>query len=68
MGGKGKQISEFEGSLVYKESSRTARVIQRNPVLKNKKKNVDSSIVFRINVIPGSILGMDNIIILYKWL
>jgi hypothetical protein len=33
-----------------------------------KKKNVDSSIVFRINVIPGSILGMDNIIILYKWL
>ena len=68
MGGKGKQISEFERSLVYKESSRTARVIQRNPVLKNKKKNVDSSIVFRINVISGSILGMDNIIILYKWL
>jgi hypothetical protein len=34
-------ISEFEASLVYKVSSRTARAIQRNPVLKknkNKKK------------------------------
>jgi hypothetical protein len=30
-------ISEFEASLVHKMSSRTARVIQRNPVLKNKK-------------------------------
>jgi hypothetical protein len=29
-------ISEFEASLVYRVSSRTARAIQRNPVLKNK--------------------------------
>jgi hypothetical protein len=28
---RGRQISEFEASLVYKESSRTARAIQRNP-------------------------------------
>jgi hypothetical protein len=28
---------EFEVSLVYKVSSRTARAIQRNPVLKNPK-------------------------------
>jgi hypothetical protein len=34
----GKQISEFEASLVYKVSSRTARAIQRNPISKNKKK------------------------------
>jgi hypothetical protein len=35
----GKQwISEFEASLVYKVSSRTARAIQRNSVLKNKNK------------------------------
>jgi hypothetical protein len=27
------KISEFEASLVYKVSSRTARAIQRNPVL-----------------------------------
>jgi hypothetical protein len=38
LGGRGRQISEFEASLVYKVSSRTARVIQRNPVLKNQKK------------------------------
>jgi hypothetical protein len=37
-GGRGRQISEFEASLVYKVSSRTARAIQRNPVSKNKNK------------------------------
>jgi hypothetical protein len=34
---RGRQISEFEASLVYRVSSRTVRAIQRNPVLKNKK-------------------------------
>jgi hypothetical protein len=34
LGGRGRQISEFEASLVYKVSSRTARSIQRNPVSK----------------------------------
>jgi hypothetical protein len=36
--GRGRQISEFEGSLVYKVSSRTARAIKRNAVSKKKKK------------------------------
>jgi hypothetical protein len=36
---RGRWISEFEASLVYKLSSRTARAIERNPVLKNKNKN-----------------------------
>jgi hypothetical protein len=31
--------ADFEASLVYKVSSRTARAIQRNPVLKSKNKN-----------------------------
>jgi hypothetical protein len=35
LGGRGRWISEFEASLVYKVSSRTARTIQRNPVSKN---------------------------------
>jgi uncharacterized membrane protein len=40
LGGRGRQISEFEASLVYRVSSRTARATQRNPVLKkNKTKN-----------------------------
>jgi hypothetical protein len=34
LGGRGRQISEFEASLVYRVGSRTARVIQRNPVSK----------------------------------
>jgi hypothetical protein len=38
MGGRGRSISEFEASLVYKMSSRTARATQRNPVSKNQKK------------------------------
>jgi hypothetical protein len=39
--GRGRQISEFKTSLVYKVSSRTARAIQRNPVSKKEteKKN-----------------------------
>ena len=35
---RGRQISEFEASLVYQVSSRTARATQRNPVSKNHKK------------------------------
>jgi hypothetical protein len=35
--GRGRQISEFEATLVYRVSSRTDRLTQRNPVLKNKK-------------------------------
>jgi hypothetical protein len=37
LGGRGRRISEFKASLVYKVSSRTARAIQRNPVLKKQK-------------------------------
>jgi hypothetical protein len=38
LGGRGRRISEFKASLVYRVSSRTARAIQRNPVSKIKKK------------------------------
>jgi hypothetical protein len=37
LGGRGRRISEFEASLVYKVSSRTARATQRNPVSKEKE-------------------------------
>ena len=37
-GGRGRQISEFKVSLVYRASSRTARAVkQRNLVSKNKQ-------------------------------
>jgi hypothetical protein len=39
LGGRGREISEFEASLVYRVSSRTARATQRNPVSKKQKKN-----------------------------
>jgi hypothetical protein len=39
LGGKGRQISEFKASLVYKVSYRTARATQRNPVLENNDNN-----------------------------
>jgi hypothetical protein len=42
LGGRGRRISEFEASLVYKVSSRTARAIQKKkPCIgkKNKKPN-----------------------------
>jgi hypothetical protein len=37
LGGRGRWISEFETSLVYRVSYRTARDTQGNPVSKNKK-------------------------------
>jgi hypothetical protein len=37
LGGRGRRISEFEVSLVYRVSSRTARATQRNPVSKTKQ-------------------------------
>jgi hypothetical protein len=38
LGGRGRQISKFKASLVYRVSSRTARVTQRNPVSKKPKR------------------------------
>jgi hypothetical protein len=38
LGGRGRWISEFEASLVYRVSSRTARATQRNPVSKKQNK------------------------------
>jgi hypothetical protein len=38
LGGRGRRISEFEASLVYRVSSRTASAIQRNPVSKTKQR------------------------------
>jgi hypothetical protein len=48
LGGRNRQISEFETSLVYRVSSRTARATQRNPVLKNKNKQAKKVIVVKL--------------------
>jgi hypothetical protein len=51
LGGRDRQISEFEASLVYKVSYRTDRAIQRNPCpektnkqIKTKNKNKNKKI------------------------
>jgi stress response protein YsnF len=44
LGGRGRRIPEFEASLVYRVSSRTARATQRNPVLKNKNKQTKQTL------------------------
>jgi hypothetical protein len=41
LGGRGRLISEFKASLVYRVSSRTARATQRNLVSKNKNKQTN---------------------------
>jgi hypothetical protein len=38
LGGRGRRISEFEASLGYRVSSRTARVTQRKPCLQKPKR------------------------------
>jgi hypothetical protein len=38
LGGRGRWISEFKASLVYKVNSRTDRAIPRNPVSKKQQK------------------------------
>jgi hypothetical protein len=38
LGGRGRQISEFKASLVYRASFRIARATQRNSVSKYKTK------------------------------
>jgi len=49
--GRGRQISEFGASLVYRVSSRTARATQINPVSKNqnKKQKTYKDIFWKIN-------------------
>jgi hypothetical protein len=41
--GRGRWISEFEASLVYRVSSRTARATQRNPVSKKQKQKTKTT-------------------------
>ena len=46
--GRDRHISEFEASLVYRVSSRTARTTQRNPVSKNKKEKGNPTCIWHI--------------------
>jgi hypothetical protein len=52
LGSRGRQISEFEASLVYIVRFRIARTTQRNPVLKDKTKK-KSELLHTIEYLPG---------------
>jgi hypothetical protein len=45
--------AEFEASLVYRVSSRTARTIQRNPVSKNQKTKPKQNKTKKVSDRPG---------------
>jgi hypothetical protein len=78
LGGRGRRISEFQASLVYRVNSRTARAIQRNPVSKkqtNKKnyhyliKVFEKKNIFTSFLKPASLLisfGMNHLSIEIK--
>jgi hypothetical protein len=53
LGGRGRWISEFEASLVYRVSSRTARATQRNLVSEKKKRERESWEWYNIYLIPA---------------
>jgi hypothetical protein len=58
LGGRGRWISEFEASLVYKVSSRTARATQRNPVSKKTKQNKNKT--KQNKKVPGRFSTTEN--------
>jgi hypothetical protein len=66
LGGRGRRISEFKASLVYRVSSRTARATQRNPVSKSKKqKRLGKAremaiLVEKASLVPSTYFGAYN--------
>jgi hypothetical protein len=54
LGGRGRWISQFNTSLVYRVSSRTAQATQRNPVLKKQKPKKKKSLIPKAAVLFGS--------------
>jgi hypothetical protein len=62
LGGRGRRISEFKASLIYKVSSRTARATQRNPVSKKqnqkKKKKIERVRVGCHEIMHGQVMNI----------
>jgi hypothetical protein len=50
LGGRGRWISEFESSKVYRVSSRTVRATQRNPVSKIQNKQTKEKELINITL------------------
>jgi hypothetical protein len=64
--GRGRRISEFEASLVYRVSSRTARATQRNPVSGKKKRKKESKERKRERERKKRKGGIDSLVCTYR--
>ena len=54
-------LSEFETSMVYSASSKTARTTQRNPVFRKTKQNKRSNcVVLDSSIVPGVVVEASN--------
>jgi hypothetical protein len=62
LGSRGRWISEFWASLVYRMISRTARATQRNPVSKKKKKKKSFFGFFELSIEAFEITGNKQVI------
>jgi hypothetical protein len=65
LGGRGRRISEFYVSLVYRVSSRTARATQRNPVSKNPKKKTTKkkpTLGFWLGILAGHLSSTRKVL------
>jgi hypothetical protein len=56
LGGRGRWISEFQASLVYNMSSRTAKAIQRNPVSKKPNQTKPNQTKTKQNKNPSGVV------------
>jgi hypothetical protein len=61
LGGRGRRISEFKASLVYKGSSRTARAIQKKKKKKEKKYSIKEKIFFKLKNLTINFQGISYI-------
>ena len=66
MGDRGRRISEFEASLAYRVSSKTARVTKRNPVSKNQREREWGEIKEKSLLLP--VIFVVTVGVLFLWL
>ena len=62
------QVSEFEASLVYRVSSRTAKATQRNPVAKqNKTKKNKQKGIYNLGGLESMTVMAENMAAHKQW-
>ena len=65
-GGRGRCISEFKASLVYRVNFRAARAIQRNPVSKTNKQKIELNIISFCKVNRCSMVTLGTVLFRFR--